>query len=678
MTHRLVFFVLAAPIMSVWLLAQDVQLLMTPGNLPQGQQGNIYGQAFAATGGTTPYSWSVAAGSTPPGIAMDANGNFVGTPTAVGAFHFTAMVTDANNNAATGNFSVNVAPANGYDGPAQLPIATVASSMADTPAPGAVVTVNAGANLQAALKSAQCGDTIELQAGATFTGNFAFPALNCDSNHWIIVRTSAPDSSLPAEGQRVTPCYAGVASLPGRPQYSCSNPQNVLAKLVVSTASNGPVIFQSGANHYRLLGLEITRATGSRASPTLITVSARGTASYIVLDRSWVHGTTQDETRNGFGLAGTNNVAVVDSYFSDFHCTSITGSCGEAHAINGGTGNYQDGIYKIENNFLEAAAQAIIFGGGAATTTPTDITIHFNHFFKPLQWMRGNTPFQGGVGGNPFIVNHHLELKNAVRVLIEDNLMENTWGGFTESGNAILVTPKNQHNSSGNNVCPICSVTDVTIRYTHIIHASDGIMLATSISGNKSGGGAPANVGSRWSIHDVVMDDISRAYVGSGHLFEVVNSWPANPLNTVTIDHVTGFADPRGGIITMGNAMANPSMYGFVFTNNIVTAGSGSILNTSGHTSCAVSDVPLTSLNNCFSSYTFANNDLVASPPKFTPSSWPQNNTFFPTVADVQFMNYSGGNYQLAPTSPSRSMGMDGKDLGADIVGLNQALMGVE
>jgi hypothetical protein len=101
-------------------------------------------------------------------------------------------------------------------------------------------------------------------------------------------------------------------------------------------------------------------------------------------------------------------------------------------------------------------------------------------------------------------------------------------------------------------------------------------------------------------------------------------------------------------------------------------------LNTSGHTSCAVSDVPLTSLNNCFSSYTFANNDLVASPPKFTPSSWPQNNTFFPTVADVQFMNYSGGNYQLAPTSPSRSMGMDGKDLGADIVGLNQALMGVE
>ncbi|MGA7632355.1 MAG: hypothetical protein WCB11_16465, partial [Terriglobales bacterium] len=125
-------------------------------------------------------------------------------------------------------FSILVAPimsvclfAQSYDGPAELPIATVASSMVATPAPGAVITVNTSANLQAALKNAQCGNTIQLQAGATFTGNFEFPALNCDSNNWIIIRTSAPDSSLPAEGKRITPCYAGIVSLPGRPQYPC-------------------------------------------------------------------------------------------------------------------------------------------------------------------------------------------------------------------------------------------------------------------------------------------------------------------------------------------------------------------------------------------------------------------------------------------------------------------------
>ena len=59
----------------------------------------------------------------------------------------------------------------GYDGPAQLPIATVDSSMAATPAGGAVISVNAGDNVQKAIDSAQCGNTIQLQAGATFTGN---------------------------------------------------------------------------------------------------------------------------------------------------------------------------------------------------------------------------------------------------------------------------------------------------------------------------------------------------------------------------------------------------------------------------------------------------------------------------------------------------------------------------
>jgi hypothetical protein len=43
-----------------------------------------------------------------------------------------ALVADANSNAANGNSSVSATAASGYDGPAQLPIATVASSMAES------------------------------------------------------------------------------------------------------------------------------------------------------------------------------------------------------------------------------------------------------------------------------------------------------------------------------------------------------------------------------------------------------------------------------------------------------------------------------------------------------------------------------------------------------------------
>jgi hypothetical protein len=657
-------------------------LQITTGSLPQGEQGNPYSDAFTATGGTTPYSWSISAGTAPPGLALNASGDLAGTPTSVGTFSFTVMVTDATSKTASGNFGVTVVVSSGYDGPAQLPLTTVASLMAETPAPGSVISVNAGGNLQTALNSAQCGSTIELQAGATFTGSFNFPANNCDSNHWIIVRTSSPDSALPAEGQRLTPCYAGVGSLPGRPQYSCSNPQNVLAKLVVPAGiDEGPVLFQSGANHYRLIGLELTRTTGTKGAPALMVVSQKGTASYIVLDRSWLHGTTQDETRNGFDLMGTNNVAIVDSYFSDFHCTSRSGTCTDSHAVSGGTGSNQDGPYEIRDNFLEASGEAIMFGGGAATTTPTDITIHYNHFFKPWQWMTGNSPFQGGSGGNPFIVKNHLELKNAIRVLAENNLMENNWGGFTQTGFGILLGPKNQHTPKGENVCPICAVTDVTVRYTHIAHGGGGIIMSTSLSGDGEGGAA-AKEGTRWSIHDVVMDDISAKYVGLGALFIVANGWPKNPLNTVTINHVTGFPDAVAGLVILGDRVTNPAMYGFVFTNSLVTSGKFPVWNMGGgHASCAISNVPATSLKTCFTTFSFTNNALVAVPSRYPPSSFPTGNMFWAdpnSVGFVQYDNGNGGNYELQPGSPYKNMGTDGKDLGADIVGLDEALANVE
>jgi len=47
-----------------------------------------------------------------------------------------------------------------YDGPAELPRVTVPSAVADTPAPGAVLSVSAGGNLQSALNNAACGDTL--------------------------------------------------------------------------------------------------------------------------------------------------------------------------------------------------------------------------------------------------------------------------------------------------------------------------------------------------------------------------------------------------------------------------------------------------------------------------------------------------------------------------------------
>src|SRR5262245_22999380 len=69
-----------------------------------------------------------------------------------------------------------------------------------------VIPVHAGDNLQAAVNRAQPGDTLVLDAGATF-GPVVLPYK--DGDGWISIQSSALDQ-LPGEGQRVSPDQADL------------------------------------------------------------------------------------------------------------------------------------------------------------------------------------------------------------------------------------------------------------------------------------------------------------------------------------------------------------------------------------------------------------------------------------------------------------------------------------
>jgi len=423
-------------------------------------------------------------------------------------------------------------PAGNFDGPAELPRLHVKSSLADTPVPGKVKMVHAGDNLEEALNQASCGDTLKLEAGAVFSGHFVLPEKHCDDAHWIILRTSAPDSALPPEGARLTPCYAGVASLPGRPAYPCPAARNVLAKIEYPKKGRGPIEFAPGANHYRFVGLEITRSASEDSVSNLITIEGKSAADHLVFDRDWIHGTAQSETTRGIGLGGSTEVAVVDSYFTDFHCIAKTGACTDAQAVAGGIGSSSMGPYKIENNFLEASGEVILFGGGFATVVPHDIEIRRNHMFRPMTWMRDSPGFVGSADGHPFIVKNIFELKNAERVLFEDNVLENCWGGFSQEGYAILLTPRNQEP----NRCPDCRVLDVTLRNSRISNVGAGFQIANA----KSDAGDYAKDGGRYSIHNILVENLDgQRFQGHGVMFEILSAKVI--LHDLAIDHVKAF-----------------------------------------------------------------------------------------------------------------------------------------
>jgi hypothetical protein len=570
-----------------------------------------------------------------------------------------------------------------FDGPAELPRFHVNSSLASTPAPGRIVLVRDSGSLQEALNDASCGETIQLQAGVTFAGYFIFPEKSCDDSHWIVLRSSARDDELPPEGTRLTPCFAGIQSLPGRPDFHCKSVHNVLAKLEFDgRTGSGPLIFRPGANHYRLIGLEVTRGTRGTSVARLVFVKGEGggegegggTAHHLIFDRMWFHGTAQDETTVGVSLVNTTQVAVVDSFFTDFHCVAMTGACTDAQALATTGGYTPGGPYKIENNFIEASGENILFGGGGGTRTPCDIEIRKNYLFKPLIWKPGTPGFVGGLSGKPFIVKNHFELKNAQRVLFEQNLLENVWGGFSQAGFSILLTPKNQ-----NNRCPSCMVSDVTIRYNKVKNVGDVLQIANVAS---DAGGASQG-GGHYSIHDLLVEDVHRDDFEGFGLFAMISS-VVPPLHDVKIEHVTAFVP--GAVLSIMNP--GERLSNFRIMNNIFAPGPRQIASAGGGSrNCAHgADVigPAEVVKNCFAGSSVTHNLIIGG------SDWPAGNVNArdPSAAGIRQIREPGAaSYALCrarddsvrckKASPALGAATDGRDIGADVMTIEKALAGV-
>lgn len=297
------------------------------------------------------------------------------------------------------------------------------------PTPTRTVQVVAGASLQAALDAAQRGDELVLASGATWTGNYR--VTSCGAG-WITVRASG---ALPSGGRMRPSLAASVAKV--------VTPNNEAALVATSTSCR-----------WRFVGFEVSVAPSVTATVYGI-VRMEGSES--VLDRMYVHGAPSSQIARCVTMNGTRQ-AVESSWISDCHGTGF-----DSQAIHGGLGA---GPFRIVDNYLEGAGENIMFGGQdpqVAGLVPSDIEIRRNHFRKPDTWR--------GAGWD---IKNHLELKNAVRVLIEGNVFEGSWAGAQEGVSVVFMSA----NQAGG--CRWCRVTDITFRKALIRNAGSGINVATA------------------------------------------------------------------------------------------------------------------------------------------------------------------------------------------------------
>jgi uncharacterized protein (TIGR03437 family) len=155
--------------LSIAIAAVSPNPVISTTELPQASLGVPYSTTLAASGGRTPYRWSVNPDPPAPGIVLDpATGALRGTPSREGAFTFTATVTDAGNLTATRGFTLNVAGRQTFTAsPAQLDLTVAAGIAAPSPHLITVFSTGADTGFRAALDPPSAWASLRSATGQT-------------------------------------------------------------------------------------------------------------------------------------------------------------------------------------------------------------------------------------------------------------------------------------------------------------------------------------------------------------------------------------------------------------------------------------------------------------------------------------------------------------------------------
>jgi hypothetical protein len=308
------------------------------------------------------------------------------------------------------------------------------------PASGNVIAVHAGGDLQGAINRAQPGDTLMLDAGATFTGNFVLPVKS--GTDYVTIRSSAADSALPGATSRIDPSYAALL-----PKLKSPNSLPAIAT-------------DPGAHHYRLLALEflpnpqgyydmLDLGDGSSAQKTLASVPHD-----LIVDRVYMHGDPAIGQKRAIAL-NSASTTIQNSYISE-----IKSQGQDSQGIGGWNG---PGPYTITNNYIEAAGENVLFGGAdpaIPNLVPSNITIAGNYITKQLAWRTKDWSVKNG-----------LELKNAAHVSITGNTIENSWVGG-QMGALVLFTVRDQDGTA-----PWSTVADVVFANNVVRHGASFVSV---------------------------------------------------------------------------------------------------------------------------------------------------------------------------------------------------------
>ncbi|MBW3497589.1 putative Ig domain-containing protein [Janthinobacterium sp. NKUCC08_JDC] len=225
-------------------------IVLAPSTVPAATVGTAYSQSVTAANGTTPYTYTISAGTLPAGVSLNtATGLLSGTPTAVGTFNFTVLATDSSTGSGpyTGAraYSLTVAAPTISIAPSALPAMTAGVAFSQ-----GVSATGGTAAYSYAVTAGSLPTGLTLAADGTLSGT---PAAAGAYSFTITATDSSTGAGAPFSGSRA---YSG------------------------SVAPGAPI---AGA-------VSVTVAYGSSANPITLSLSG-GAATSVAIASGATHGT---------------------------------------------------------------------------------------------------------------------------------------------------------------------------------------------------------------------------------------------------------------------------------------------------------------------------------------------------------------------------------------------------
>jgi len=322
-------------------------LTVSTTSLPGGTKSVSYSHAVAASGGTSPYSWSLSSGTLPAGITLSSSGAISGTPTVAGTFSFKVQVKDAASNSATANLAINVVT------PA-APTVSI-SSPANGSTVSGTVSVSGVASDGLTISSVQLSVDGGAFANASGTTSWS-TSLNTNSlsNGTHSLSAKVNDSA----GNSATSSLVDISVNNASASTNCTlfaspsgNDSNS------GTSSSAPKSFRGAANSTQP-GSVVCLLGGTYNLSSSFSPSISGTPS------SWIIYKNYDSTPVNFGWTGAANASAM-FYFGGGSFPSGPAYL-EFQGLNlNGNGNAADGFFCRGSHHLRFLSNSISNTGGS-------------------------------------------------------------------------------------------------------------------------------------------------------------------------------------------------------------------------------------------------------------------------------------------------------------------------